>query len=111
MRSFTLLELRFGCVANLQVASIPFGCTVKVTGKRAGTGETVGPMDLAFQPPTALNSGGFITNTGAVFETRQFEDFKNLEQVEFSEFRPTANINVESSISVFVDNVKYILHR
>lgn len=58
VKSFDVNSFYYACVWDSPASfGIPIGCGIRVTGKKAGTGEEVGPMEFEFHAPRAMGMG------------------------------------------------------
>ena len=104
-KSFDLQSLYFACVLEVPVdVGQPVDCTISLTGIKAGSGHTIGPLYLKFSPaglgqvsPMALGTVG-----GA---------FVGLSDVRIAILELSLPPQVQSAaVVIHIDDVKYITY-
>ncbi|KAI9812087.1 MAG: hypothetical protein M1826_002962 [Phylliscum demangeonii] len=109
VKSFDLQSLYFGCAVYSQVtASGAIGCTVQVTGKKAGTGATVGPELINFAPANSVAGTGVSLQSPMAFAS--FSDLKGLSSVTFQIVLATLPAAQQQSTVFFIDDVVHTNH-
>lgn len=78
-KSFDVSSLCYACVVNTQATlGAPIGCTIKLTGKKVGTGATVGPQLITYAPPTVLGQPAGVQTTATMTCVTVESQFKAL---------------------------------
>ncbi|KAI9808932.1 MAG: hypothetical protein M1826_004005 [Phylliscum demangeonii] len=78
LKSFDLQSLYYACTLNTGRA-VPLPCTIQLSGKKAGTGATVGPKLINFNPPSVAGTG--VSTTKASLAFASFSDLTALSQL------------------------------
>ncbi|KAI9816681.1 MAG: hypothetical protein M1826_001755 [Phylliscum demangeonii] len=80
LKSFDLQSLYYACTVNTQTGrAVPLACTIQLSGKKAGTGATVGPKLINFNPPSVAGTG--VSTTKASMAFASFSDLTGLSQL------------------------------
>lgn len=98
-RAFNLVSLYFGCGADTQSATTTaIACTVKVTGKRAGTGALVGPKLIYFNPSSLVQ---------APMQLATFSEMNNIQEAVFEVDSSSIPVASQLTTNVWYDTMKF----
>ncbi|KAI9833517.1 MAG: hypothetical protein M1826_007131 [Phylliscum demangeonii] len=103
LKSFDVSSFYFGCTLDTQVTAVPaIACTVQVTGKKAGTGATVGPKLVNFVP------AGSVAGTGASLQTgmakASLSDFTALSSVTLQVVLSSIPVAAQQTAVLYIDD-------
>ncbi|KAI9830459.1 MAG: hypothetical protein M1826_004696 [Phylliscum demangeonii] len=104
VKSFDLLSFYFGCTVNSQLTVAgAIGCTLQVTGTKAGTGETVGPEFVNFAPANAVAGTGISLQSPMA--SASFWDLTGLSSVTLLVVLSSIPAAAQQDTTLYIDNI------
>ncbi|KAI9820481.1 MAG: hypothetical protein M1826_000880 [Phylliscum demangeonii] len=104
LKSFDLQSFYFGCTQNSQASAVAaIGCTVQVTGTKAGSGATVGPELINFAPT------GAVAGTGASLQSAMawasFSHFTALSSLTLQVMLSAVPVEAQVATALYIDDL------
>ncbi len=98
-------DMSYGCQMNVQAASIPTSCQIRVTANRVGS--TV-PAAIQLFDFTAPAVGGAVPGASIPMAFDTFDaSFDGVNELRFEVASSAGQLGMEDSPSMYVDNLNY----